>query len=156
MMYKYGSKDIDRCLKSKRVVFIGDSITRQIFFSMAHLADPSLPAAPPTSFEKHSDHSFPSGTGTWFDFFWDPFLNSTKTYTLLRGGGYGGRDNPGLLVIGSGLWFLRYADSSGGISAWEGTIERVLDAVSMAMPGLADEVVLVPGMLALFEPFILS
>lgn len=144
-MHKYTSTDVNVCLKSKRVVFIGDSVTRQLFFSMAHLADSTLPSAPPSSFEKHSDYSFPSGIGTWFDFFWDPFLNSTKTTTLLKGGGYGGRDTPGLLVIGSGLWFLRYAGSTGGISAWEATIERALDKISKAASGLADEIVILPG-----------
>lgn len=143
-MHKYTAKDTDKCLKSKRVVFVGDSVTRQLFFSMAHLADPTLPSAPPTSFEKHSDHSFTSGTGTWFDFFWDPFLNSTKTAALLKGNGYGGRDTPALLVIGSGLWFLRYAEDTGGISAWEATIERALDTISKSAPGLADEVIILP------------
>jgi hypothetical protein len=145
MMHNYTSTDVSSCLESKRIIFVGDSVTRQLFFSMAHLADPSLPSAPPNNLEKHSDHSFPSGSGTEFDFYWDPWLNSTKTSNLLKAGGFGGRNSPGLLVIGSGLWFLRYAESSGGISAWEATIERTLDMISKSMPGLADEIVILPG-----------
>jgi N-acetylneuraminate 9-O-acetyltransferase len=154
MMHNYTSVDVNSCFESKRIVFVGDSITRQLFFSVAHLSDPNLPSAPPTSFEKHSDHSFLSGMGTEFAFYWDPWLNSTETSSLLKGGGFGGRDTPGLLVIGSGLWFLRYAESSGGISAWEGTMEKTLDMISKSMPGLAEEIVILPGEI-LSSPFTL-
>jgi N-acetylneuraminate 9-O-acetyltransferase len=145
MMHDYEPKEVEFCLKKRKVIFIGDSVTRQLFFSMARLADPTLPAAPANSFEKHSDHSFTSGHGTSFDFIWDPFLNSTKTDTILKDGGYSERNIPGLLVIGSGLWFLRYKEETGGIRAWEATVETVLDKIIRSMPELADEVVMVPG-----------
>lgn len=156
MLYKYAPTSVSKCLHSKRIVFIGDSIARQLFYSMAHLADPTLPSSLPSSFEKHSDQSFPVGKdGARFDFFWDPFLNSTKVTILLEGGRYGGKEKPALLVIGSGLWFLRY-EGSGGIASWEGTIERILDSVAGAMPALADEVVILPGTLFLCNDAVFS
>ncbi|KAG8792330.1 hypothetical protein FRC17_008615, partial [Serendipita sp. 399] len=114
---------------------------------MAHLADPTLPTSPPSMFEKHADVSLPAGMGTWFDFFWDPFLNASKTETLLKGAGYGGRDRPAMLVLGSGLWYLRYrdeGDGGGGISGWEARMEQVLEQIKVSMPALADEVLILP------------
>jgi hypothetical protein len=141
-MHKYGSKDIGQCLQNRRVVFIGDSVTRQLYFGLAHLADPNLPSSLPLGSDKHSDYSYTSSSSTLFQFYWDPFLNSSHTHDLLRGGE--AANPPALLVIGTGLWFLRYAETSGGLSVWEGTVESVLAAVSQGMPGLADEVVFLP------------
>lgn len=148
MMHKYTPPEVQYCLRSKRVVFIGDSTTRQLFFSMAQLADPTLPSSPPSSFEKHSDHSLPAGTGTWFDFFWDPFLNSTKTETLLKGDGFGKRDAPNMLVLGTGLWFLRYRNEpggGGGMAGWESRMEHIIETIRNSKSKLADEIIILPG-----------
>lgn len=147
MMHKYTPPEVQYCLRSKRVVFIGDSTTRQLFFSMAQLADPTLPSSPPSSFEKHSDHSLPAGTGTWFDFFWDPFLNSTKTETLLKGDGFGKRDAPNMLVLGTGLWFLRYRNEpggGGGMAGWESRMEHIIETIRNSKSKLADEIIILP------------
>lgn len=141
-MHKYGSKDIGKCLHDRQVVFIGDSVTRQLYFGLAHSADPDIPSSLPLGSEKHSDYSYTSSSLTLFKFHWDPFLNSSHTRDLLNGGDT--MNPPALLVIGTGLWFLRYAETSGGLSAWEHTVDSVLASVSQSMPGLADEVVLLP------------
>lgn len=141
-MHKYGSKDIGQCLQNRHVVFIGDSVTRQLYFAFAHLADPDLPSSLPLGSDKHSDYSYTSSSSTQFQFYWDPFLNSSHTRDLLKG--VGTPNPPALLAIGTGLWFLRYAETSGGLSAWEGTVESALAAISLSMPALADEVVFLP------------
>ena len=56
------------------------------------------------------------------------------------------------MVVGTGLWFLRYAKKSGGLSAWEYTADSVLASVSQSMPGLADEMVLLPIEVPVSEP----
>ena len=43
MTHKYSPKDIGQCLHNRQVVFIGDSVTRQLYFGLAHLADPNSP-----------------------------------------------------------------------------------------------------------------
>lgn len=141
-MHMYGSKDIGRCLQNRQVVFIGDSVTRQLYFALAHLADPNIPSSLPLGSDKHSDYSYTSSSATQFQFYWDPFLNASHTHHLLKGSEPA--NPPAVLVIGTGLWFLRYADSSGGLSAWEDTVERTLAAISLSMPGLADEVIFLP------------
>ncbi|TFY83996.1 hypothetical protein EWM64_g4 [Hericium alpestre] len=53
-------------------------------------------------------------------------------------------ERPTLLVLGSGLWYLRYADTSGGLSAWEANIENILGSIQKARSKLADEIVILP------------
>jgi len=47
MIHKYGSKDIGQCLQNCQVAFIGDAVARQLYFGLAHLADPNLPSLLP-------------------------------------------------------------------------------------------------------------
>jgi hypothetical protein len=142
MMHKYRPKDIGQCLNNRQVVFIGDSVTRQLYFGLAHLADRNIPSSFPPGSDKHSDYSYTSSSLTRFQFYWDPFLNTSHTRDLLKAGGTA--NPPALLVIGTGLWFLRYAETSGGLSVWGDTVDSVLAAVSQSMPGVADEIVFLP------------
>lgn len=151
MLHNYTPGDGSTCLTSRRVIFIGDSITRKLFFQFAHILDPSLPTAPPDDEHKHSDHTLHSKAATQLSFYWDPFLNSSSTRTTIMSvntdngisNGYATR-RPALLVLGSGLWHLRYADSSGGLSAWEHTMETTLESISRGRSKPADEVVILP------------
>ncbi|KAG9015169.1 hypothetical protein FRB94_004288 [Tulasnella sp. JGI-2019a] len=150
MLHAYKPQEVGGCLRKRKVVFAGDSVTRQLFFAFAHLSDPSLPSAPPDNEQKHADHSLtsPEANAT-FEFIWDPYLNTTKVATLLETGqGLSDREpgdkGPALLVLGSGLWYLRYAKDSGGLAAWEGKIESTFNAIKRNMPGLADKVIFLP------------
>ncbi|KAG5647639.1 hypothetical protein DXG03_008992 [Asterophora parasitica] len=143
MLYSYKPAQATNCLRSKPVVFIGDSVTRTLFFQVAHLLDPKLPTAPSNDGEKHSDHVLQVTNGSSVSFFWDPFLNSTHTLDVLRSA----RDTahrPSLLVLGSGLWYLRYANTSGGLPTWEANMEHILDEVVKSPVKPADEVVILP------------
>lgn len=73
MTNNYSPAAIQSCLPSRRLVFIGDSITRQLFYSMAKLADPTAPDGPPADGEKHVDAEWKTAKGGLeFQFFWDP------------------------------------------------------------------------------------
>ena len=147
MLYSYQPKDVSRCLSSRRVVFVGDSVTRALFFQFIHTVDHTLPKELPDDGAKHSDHSFVSGSQTKLDFVWDPFLNTTSALALInppRDSIDGHSERPALLVLGSGLWYLRYADASGGLSAWEAKIEAHVEAINGALNKPADEVVFLP------------
>ncbi|KAJ8496908.1 hypothetical protein ONZ45_g12260 [Pleurotus djamor] len=145
MLHRYGPTDSAHCLGGKSIVFAGDSVTRILFFQMAHLIDPSLPNAPANNGLKHSDHLLTSANGTILDFRWDPFLNSTYTRALLNpNAGDTQAPKPSLLVLGSGLWYLRHSNSSGGLPAWEANIEFVIDTIINEPRNIADSVVILP------------
>jgi hypothetical protein len=120
---------------ARTIRFIGDSTVRSLFFASSKLANPKLPAsAEEAGGEKHSDRSVEVDVGGGpghelnFEFWWDPFLNSTRTKNYLS---RSSDDPTGLLVMGTGLWYLRHP-SSGGISAWtkavDQTFEHLLDS----------------------------
>jgi hypothetical protein len=148
MLHVYQPKDASLCLSSRRVVFIGDSVTRTLFFQFAHVVDPALPSFPPDDEQKHSDYEFYSKSATQLSFYWDPFLNTSRTHGFVNqsnktGDGYSTR-RPALLVFGSGLWYLRYSFTSGGLLAWEAKMEAILGNFNQTGFKPADEVVILP------------
>ncbi|KIJ45522.1 hypothetical protein M422DRAFT_206754 [Sphaerobolus stellatus SS14] len=151
MLNNYNEKDISTCLASRRVVFVGDSVTRQLFFAVAHAADKELPSQPPSNEQKHSDYNLTSKYNTEFSFIWDPYLNTTRTQDLLRLTDVASMtvsststvSTPAMLVIGSGLWYLRYGGPD-GLPRWEGAMEDALEKVMAHGDSLADTVVFLP------------
>lgn len=125
-------------------------MTRKLFFQFGQILDPSLPNTPPDELQKHSDHSLRSKAGTQIEFYWDPYLNTSRAHELINTrnalvndtAGYLSH-RPALLVLGSGLWYLRYVES-GGLSAWEANIEATLGTLSRAASKAADEIVFLP------------
>ncbi|EIW87471.1 hypothetical protein CONPUDRAFT_79031 [Coniophora puteana RWD-64-598 SS2] len=148
MLHSYKPDETSTCLASKRVVFIGDSITRTLYFQFAHSIDPKLPASVPDDRRKHSDHSLISGSGTMVDFYWDPYLNTSHVTNFLKDPvpsvAGGEAEVPALLVLGSGLWYLRYTDSSGGLPAWEANVENILNTVEKSRSPPAEMIVFLP------------
>ncbi|KAI0348361.1 Cas1p-domain-containing protein [Trametopsis cervina] len=150
MLYNYKKTDVSSCLASRQVVFVGDSVTRLLFFQFAHALDPALPTAPPDGTGKHQDYVYQAESGVELSFHWAPFLNTSTTQEYLRPssspdrrpGGNG--DRPALLVLGSGLWYLRYASTSGGLPAWESTMQSAIETISNASSPPADTVVVLP------------
>ena len=145
--HKYEEKEASSCIRSKELIFIGDSVTRELFFQVVQVLDRSLPSEPPNDPGKHADHRFHTTSGIDLTFAWDPFLNSSYTQSVLLKS----RDNdttrsfpsPAMLVLGSGLWYLRYSNSSGGVPAWESRIEHIFHSLA-TNPKPADEVVILP------------
>ncbi|KAF8230654.1 O-acetyltransferase [Tricholoma matsutake] len=146
MLHSYKPEEGSICFMSKQVVFIGDSVARILFFQLAHILDPTIPTAPPDG-HRHSDHIFRTKYGTPISFFWDPFLNTSRTYDMV------GLTNDrtslerhdevqrtGLLVLGSGLWYLRYDH----LSSWEANTEHILNSLARNRAKPADDVVMLP------------
>ncbi|PPQ62754.1 hypothetical protein CVT24_000448 [Panaeolus cyanescens] len=152
ILHTYSEKEASLCLQSQDVIFVGDSVTRKLFFQVVKTLDASLPGSPPDHTQKHSDYSFETQYGTNISFTWDPFLNSSSTQWLLTesqqtrvSGHYGATPPPppAFLVLGSGLWYLRYSNSSGGMIAWERNVQRIFDTLTThSYP--ADSVIFLP------------
>ncbi|POW06795.1 hypothetical protein PSHT_10216, partial [Puccinia striiformis] len=118
MLHTYKPKTVGQCLAGRSVVFIGDSITRVLFYGALRTMDPSIT---PDGQAKHSDRTLKIGGIEW-RYVWDPFLNST-TWSEILSAHYmsslpsptstskedlATKNRPALLVVGSGLWFLGY------------------------------------------------
>lgn len=149
MLHSYQAKDASQCLASRRVVFVGDSVTRTLYFQFVHTIDPTLPMEPPNDGAKHADHSYVSGSQIKLDFVWDPFLNTTSSLALTNppvqhSGDAAHSERPALLVLGAGLWYLRYANTSGGLPVWEANVEAYIEAIAGARIKPADKVVFLP------------
>ncbi|KIY62901.1 Cas1p-domain-containing protein [Cylindrobasidium torrendii FP15055 ss-10] len=146
MLHTYKPKEVASCAHNQDFVFVGDSVTRSLFFHFANLADAALPTAPPDDEQKHADHRLVASSGVRVSFYWDPFLNGTHTREFLAADTHRGNKRPALLVLGSGVWYLRHAEQSGGMSTWEATMEHLLNSLALGMSRArpADEVVLLP------------
>jgi len=151
MLHAYREAETASCLQSKEIIFAGDSVTRKLFFEFATSLDKSLHQTTLDPTKKHSDHDLRTKHGTRLKFAWDPFLNTTYTKSLLSAGKTKPalQNNstqtpvPSMLVLGSGLWYLRYSNTSGGMSAWESNMESIFDTL-VNLPKPADEVVILP------------
>lgn len=142
MLYSYQPKDAQKCLSKRRIVFSGDSVTRQLFFAFMHVVDPLLPSGPPDEEQKHSHYQYLGSKNIEFSFIWDPFLNDSKTDALLQPSTPA--SPPALAVLGSGLWYLRHEKSSGGLPAWDSKIESVFKRIDEGRGQIADELVYLP------------
>ena len=132
-MHNYRASDISTCLKSRRLVFAGDSLTRQIFWATTKKLD--IVEQPE---EQHNNLSFDS-TGVTIEFFWDPYLNSSSLqYELSVTNDWTSNDatvySPAVLLIGGGLWYARYM----GVDYFEHykhSVERIAQVMSQHDPG---------------------
>ena len=106
-MHGYNAKDVVTCLKSRRVVFIGDSVTRQIFWAFAKKLDVRGHGE-----GKHSNISV-DAQGLKIEFVWDPYLNTSSFYREVAATSPSVSkndqiDTAAILLMGGGLWNARY------------------------------------------------
>ncbi|KAI1378352.1 GDSL/SGNH-like acyl-esterase family found in Pmr5 and Cas1p-domain-containing protein [Hypoxylon crocopeplum] len=123
-MVEYSRGALHDCLDDKKVVFVGDSTIRQIFWAGVRRLDPKQAKneikGVLASERKHEDMVF-EAHGLMLEFIWDPWLNSTALSNILEAfhpspglpGEITVREKWGssaaLIIIGApGLWAARY------------------------------------------------
>lgn len=143
MLHDYRALEAQQCFDKGRIIFVGDSTTRKLFYQTARILDNKLPGAPPNDNQKHANVDLSTSYGTSLSFIWDPYLNSSHIYDLVEGRS-GMATRPSLLLIGSGLWYIRYSNSSGGLPAWEANMGRILRSISGSKAKIADSIVVLP------------
>ncbi|KAJ8065732.1 hypothetical protein OCU04_006402 [Sclerotinia nivalis] len=122
MMYEYKQKDIQECFKERRLVFIGDSTTRQIFWAVAKKMDQERAEEGIKEHleleEKHTDLEF-SSSGVTVQFIWDPYLNSTgldrelNKFNANPAQESEKEESAGLILLGApGLWYARHGQEN--------------------------------------------
>ncbi|TVY22590.1 putative O-acetyltransferase [Lachnellula hyalina] len=124
IMHEYMKKDIQDCFHKRRLVFVGDSTTRQIFCAVAKKMDQERAEEEISglldSNAKHTDLEFVSG-GVSVQFIWDPWLNSTGLDQELKK--YRAEpldatideedESAGLILLGApGLWYARHSQEN--------------------------------------------
>lgn len=114
ILHEYARKDVQTCLQGQRIVFIGDSTTRQLFWATAKKLNATAADEEMRAAGKHENLMFNEG-GVAVDFIWDPFLNSSslrhELLSYLNGETQEDMDNvwkAGLITVGGGLWYARH------------------------------------------------
>ena len=116
LIQEYNAKDISSCLKSQRIVYVGDSTVRQIFWATAKKLDLTGAEDDMRDAEKHADLSFNRGD-VFVDFIWDPFLNSSRLHdellayrprSLSTNSESNASQSAAVLLVGGGLWDARH------------------------------------------------
>ncbi|KAJ1822486.1 hypothetical protein LPJ56_000813 [Coemansia sp. RSA 2599] len=142
-LHQYTQHDLQLCLQpmsdrsaqvvSEHMLFIGDSSMRDKYHALARLIDPDLASLEnqTATAAAHEDLSigWPIVGGVVARFLWDPYLNSSRTQEILEGSA-SPADRPKVLVVGSGAWYLRYKDASGGLEAWRRTMDQLAKDIS--------------------------
>ncbi|KAI9321766.1 10 TM acyl transferase domain found in Cas1p-domain-containing protein [Dichotomocladium elegans] len=150
MMHTYRPTEIADCLEHARVLYVGDSIVRQQFFALAQTIHPDVDMTG----AKHVDRRYQfKEYNLVLEFWWDPFLNSSRTIDMLKTTASSTADEqpqPSMLVIGSGLWYMRYRGEDEYREEWQDAVDRVLDAVQRSSK-VADAVVLTPVEMPSFD-----
>ncbi|KAI8365357.1 10 TM acyl transferase domain found in Cas1p-domain-containing protein [Radiomyces spectabilis] len=144
MMHTYQPKDTATCLQHSHILYIGDSTVRQQYFALAKMMRPDIDLEG----ERHSDRHFTLEEHHLnLDFWWDPYLNSSATIDLLKAQGSDRR--PSLLVMGTGMWHMRYLGKE-FMEDYRDAIDRVFDAVQRSSR-VADAVMLAPVEMPQFD-----
>ncbi|KAG2234871.1 hypothetical protein INT48_000534 [Thamnidium elegans] len=133
MLHTYQPQQLSTCLGHSRILYIGDSIARQQFLATVSLMKPKISLQG----EPHVNRKYVLD-GLEFEFWWDPYLNTTATVELLNG--QSPLVKPSLLVIESGAWHMHYLGES-YFEMWKEGIDKVFRAVDK---DVADAVVLGP------------
>lgn len=133
MMHEYDANDIAGCLGSRRVVFIGDSRVRDIFWALAKRLNYRAAAEKEGLAQKHQSQSFGQADVT-VDFIWDPYLNSTDLHQQLAtyqnswdptGDSFETNESPAIILVGGGLWHMRHLGEA-FLTEYKASIEQVI------------------------------
>lgn len=116
--------------RDRRAIFVGDSNVRLLYFATVRTIDgktygKNWEVDAPKHTDRQATVTTKSGERLTLDFWWDPFLNSTQTQDFITRPGV---DPASLLVIGTGLWYLRQP-SSGGMGAWTSIISSTFNTL---------------------------
>lgn len=107
LLHKYNAKETESCLQCKKLLFIGDSTIRQVYWATARRLDRRKATEMDLLAEKHTNLTFEQGRTT-IQFLWDPFLNSTALMSELEH--HKLYDEPAnstqtaAMLLGTGLW----------------------------------------------------
>jgi hypothetical protein len=134
MAKTYKGDDISQCLNNTHVVYIGDSIMREQFYSLTAYMTKLR-----TRDAVHGDQTYHiKENGMTIEMWWDPYLNTSRTIDLLEGRA---KNKPSLLVMGSGIWYMRRTGAN-YLTEWKSAIDRIFDGAKKT--SIADRIMMSP------------
>ena len=116
LLHEYSSQDISACLQSQRILLVGDSTVRQIFWALVKKFDANHAKKAIQEADAHSNLNYTSGD-LLIEFTWDPYVNSTTLQRELMASeketgadrdGNTNKNRPAITFIGGGLWYARH------------------------------------------------
>lgn len=152
-LHEHSRGDFGDCLAGHRVVFVGDSWMRQLYWAAATRLDVTKQQVAVLDFyleENKQKDLFFDANGVLLEFIWDPWLNSSDFRDQLARFrqppahmkfGMERTDSPGLLVVGTpGLWAARHGGDEymdlfrDGVDQLLPYMKEDLDSVVMSQP----------------------
>lgn len=133
MIHNYQDNDFIPCLKHRRLVFLGDSSVRQLYWATARKF-----GIQEYSKAEHSDLAFHIHDAA-VEFRWDPFLNSSNLTRELTAAARSRQGNKmahstAALVIGGGLWHARYLDEAHYFDHYRASLESIAQSMDHLSP----------------------
>jgi N-acetylneuraminate 9-O-acetyltransferase len=129
MIHQYAAKPIEKCLPQRRMLFVGDSTIRQVFWATAKKLDKKQADEIEGYTKKHSDIQFESN-GVQVHFIWDPYLNSTSLHaelTTYKKSEQGDKKakSAAVILVGGGQWFARHIETN-ALKQFKGAIDEIM------------------------------
>ncbi|KAJ3065319.1 hypothetical protein HDU98_011316 [Podochytrium sp. JEL0797] len=148
---KYPVSEATKCLGNSKVIMIGDSSMRAVYYALRTKLGAKASDFALESGKKHVDLSATVG-GVVLDFYWDPWLNRTEVLEKLQEGhsksslstvSVTGETKPhtSLAMVSAGAWFMRYGGEQGAaVERFGNTMTKIRDVVNTRAKkgGLAD------------------
>ncbi|KAF7509792.1 hypothetical protein GJ744_007487 [Endocarpon pusillum] len=132
LLHEYSAREIQSCLQSTRLLFVGDSTVRQVYWAAVRKMDRKRAAEMSLTAAKHSDLHFEQGS-VEIEFRWDPFLNSTTLKNILDRYQLAAEplnsSKPTTMLVGGGLWHLKVLGAT-----FLDEFERGISSVSATLP----------------------
>ena len=127
-MHNYGSQDTKTCLEHHKLIFVGDSSVRSLYWATRRKLNPRLAHEESTTAGRHADLSYSDSDGVDVAFYWDPYLNTSRLYHEVQRSTNGQAVSPTgpswTIIIGGGLWHARHlADSA--VPRLQGSLDRI-------------------------------
>ena len=130
LIHPYRKSDVDECFKASKIVLIGDSTVRQLYWALFRKIKGRLDEEGKQGSPVHTSLLFLPSSGASLEFLWDPFLNNTdlspharaaattqSTSKLLH--------NASLVIVGGGLWHAKHLGDS-YLQQFEGSVEKIV------------------------------
>lgn len=146
MLHHYKANDAAKCLKGKRVLYLGDSTSRQAYYGAARAINGSLEDGGTTE-EKHQNF-VKKLDGITYEFYWDPYMNEGALEELKKTTAE--NSDVAMVFISYGLWYAQEIPGEEGPKKFHENLQELYNALKESTTERFGVVMLSPVM----QPFV--